>query len=134
MNANALRSRKRPAQGAKAKAGRAPQGRLERGVVLQNAWSPGGSGTDSVNAFSAQYLLNYNLDDGWHLYSNATITADWTAKAGDRWTVPVGGGVGKVITVGKQSMSASLQTFKNIETRTDGPGWSWNFQVALLFP
>jgi hypothetical protein len=39
-----------------------------------------------------------------------------------------------VFAVGKQSMSASLQAFKNVATRTDGPTSSWNLQLALLFP
>ncbi len=34
------------------------------GVVLQNVWSFGGDGPDEVNAFGAQYFLNYNLPDG----------------------------------------------------------------------
>jgi hypothetical protein len=104
------------------------------GVVLQNVWSLGGSGINRVNEFGAQYILNYNFPHGWYLYSNATITADWTADASDRWTLPVGGGFGKVFKVGKQSMSASVQAFSNVITPNGGPKWSWNFQMSLLFP
>ena len=111
-----------------------PKNNWSAGVVLQNVWSLGGSGSDRVNEFSAQYIVNYNLPDGWYLYSNATITADWTAKAHDQWTVPLGGGVGKVFTVGKQSVNVALQAFKNVATPTGGPTWSWNLQLALLFP
>lgn len=104
------------------------------GVVAQNVWSLGGSGIDEVNEFSAQYFLNYNLPRGWFLFSNATITADWVEPSDDRWTVPAGGGFGKVFNIGKQSMSASLQGLSNVVTPNGGAKWSLNFQFSLLFP
>jgi hypothetical protein len=111
-----------------------PQDKWNAGLVLQNGWSlGGGSGVDKVNAFGAQYLFSYNLPDGWSLYSNATITADWTKKQSDTWTVPVGGGAGKLLYVGPLPVSVSLQAFYNVVTPTDGPNWSANFQLALLF-
>jgi hypothetical protein len=111
-----------------------PQDRWNAGLVLQNAWSlGGGSGVNKVNAFGAQYLFSYNLPDGWSLYSNATVTADWTKEQSERWTVPVGGGVGKLFYVGPLPVSASLQAFYNVVTPTDGPNWSVSFQLAFLF-
>lgn len=104
------------------------------GVVLQNVWSLGGSGTNKLNEFGAQYLFNYNLKHGWFLYSNSTITADWEATSSDRWTVPVGGGAGKIFKLGKQSISASFQVFSNVVRPDDAPRWGWNLQVTLLFP
>lgn len=104
------------------------------GVVLQNVWSLGGDGNDEVNAFGAQYFLNYNLPDGWFLYSNATISADWLSPSSDRWTLPVGGGVGKVFTIGKQSASASIQGLYNTIRPNGTPDWAVNLQFSLLFP
>lgn len=104
------------------------------GVVLQNVWSVGGDGRNEVNVFGAQYFLNYNLSQGWYLYSNSTITADWTADSDDRWTVPVGGGFGKVFTVGGHSMSASLQGVANVVRPDDSAEWAVNFQFSILFP
>jgi len=104
------------------------------GVVLQNVWSLGGQGLNEVNEFGAQYFVNYNLPKGWFLYSNSTVTADWTANSGDRWTLPVGGGVGKVFTVGEQSMSASLQGVANVVRPANAPTWALNLQVSFLFP
>jgi len=104
------------------------------GLVLQNAWSlGGGSGVNKVNALGAQYLLSYNLPDGWSLYSNATITSNWTKEPSERWTGPVGGGVGKLFFAGKQPISISLQGFYNVVTPTGGPNWSLSFQLAFLF-
>ena len=104
------------------------------GLVLQNGWSLGNaSGINKVNAFGAQYLFSYNLPDGWSIYSNATIASDWTKEQSERWTVPLGGGVGKLFYVGKLPISISLQGFYNVVTPTGGPNWSMNFQLAFLF-
>jgi len=104
------------------------------GVVLQNVWSLGGSGTDKVNVFSAQYLANYNLPQGWYLYSNSTVTSDWNISQGEQWTVPVGGGLGKILSIGKQSASASFQVFYNAIRPEFAPRWAGNIQFSLLFP
>jgi len=103
-------------------------------VVLQNIWSPGGTGTDEVNDFSAQYLDNYNFSGGWYLFSNSSITADWLNESVDRWTAPVGLGVGKVIAIGKQSAIITFQGVSNVVRPDNTPGWALNFQFALLFP
>jgi hypothetical protein len=104
------------------------------GVVLQNLWSTDGSSDDEFNVFGAQYIFNYNLNDGWYLYSNATITADWEADSDNRWTVPVGGGAGKIFNIGEQPVSASAQLFSNVEKPAGSADWGLNFQFALLFP
>ena len=96
------------------------------GIVLQNVWSLGGHGNDEVNAFGAQYFLNYNLPKGWFLFSNATISADWLSPSSDRWTLPVGAGFGKIFTIGKQSASTTIQGLYNT-VRPDGtPDWGIN--------
>jgi hypothetical protein len=110
------------------------KGQASAGVVLQNIWSLGGSGANKVNLFGAQYFLTYNLPKGWFLYSNATITANWLAASEDRWTVPVGGGVGKIFNIGKQSVSLSAQLFYNIITPRNGPEVTGVVQFAFLFP
>ena len=104
------------------------------GVLLENAWSFAGSGHEKVNQFSAQYFLNYNLPGGWFLESNATVTADWEADQSDRWTVPLGGGFGKVFTLGSHFLSVSTQAFYNEPRPSTGPQWSVVLGLQLLFP
>ena len=43
-----------------------------------------------------QPFVNYNFPDGWYVTSSPIITADWETGHGDRWTVPIGGGFGRV--------------------------------------
>ena len=81
-----------------------------------------------------QPFVNYNLPDGWYLVSGPIITANWEADGDDRWTVPVGGGFGKIFRIGDQPINASVQGFYNAEHPTIGPEWTARFQLQLLFP
>ena len=78
------------------------------GVLLNNQWSVGGNPLrPPVNAFLAQPFLNYNMAHGWYLTTSPIITSNWLAASGQQWTVPVGGGFGRVFRVGDQPVNAS---------------------------
>jgi len=104
------------------------------GLVVQNVWSLGADSANEVNVFAGQYILNYNLPNGWFLQSNATITRNWLADSDNGWTVPVGGGFGKIFKIGKQPMSLSVQAFSNVVRPTGGANWSAMVQLSFLFP
>ena len=87
-----------------------------------------------VNLTAVQPFLNYNMADGWYLSSAPTITANWSAPSRQQWTIPIGGGVGKVFKMGKQPVNASLRAYHNIEAPATGADWQLQFQVQLLFP
>ena len=104
------------------------------GSLFSNVKSVGGgSGTD-VNLFTWQYFINYNLANGWYLTTAPIITANWEADGSNRWTVPFGGGVGKVMKFGKQPVNLNIQAYKNVETPEFGADWQLRLQLQLLFP
>ena len=78
--------------------------------------------------------MNYNLDGGWYAVSSPVVTANWKAPSDDTWTVPVGGGMGRIFSVGGQAMNAQVQAFYNIERPEYGPDWSLRLQLQFLFP
>jgi len=45
------------------------------------------------------------LPDGFYLTSSPIWTVDWKANSGQQWTVPLGGGVGKIFHLGKLAIS-----------------------------
>jgi hypothetical protein len=111
------------------------QGRWVFGALANNVWSYAGDGDrGSVNAFLVQPFINYNLDAGWFLVSAPVITSNWKADSDQRWTVPLGGGVGRVFPIGRQPINTSLQAFYNVERPTGGPEWSVRFNLQFLFP
>jgi len=65
-------------------------------LAVRNEWSVGSNGTrDDVNRLLLDYLLFYNLPKLFYLVYEPIITADWEANPGDRWTLPVGIGLGR---------------------------------------
>ncbi len=104
------------------------------GSLLSNVWSFAGSGSQDVNLFTWQYFLNYNLPEGLYLTSSPIITANWEADSGNKWTVPFGGGIGKIFKIGKQPVNGQIQAFYNAEKPEFGPDWQLRFQFQFLFP
>ncbi len=105
------------------------------GGLANQIWSFAGDGSrPAVSQFLLQPFVNYNLPNGWYLTSSPVITANWNAAGGDQWTVPIGGGAGKLFRVGTQPLNASLQLYWNAVRPTNGADFSLRAQVQLLFP
>lgn len=112
------------------------QGPWVAGALVQNIWSfAGDSDTSDVNQLLVQYFVNYNLPNGWYLTSSPIITANWEADSENRWTVPFGGGFGRLFRIGELPVNAQLQAFYNVE-KPDvlGPDWTLRFQIQFLLP
>ncbi len=107
------------------------------GVVARNLWSfAGDSYRQDVNLLLIQPFINYNFSNGWYLTSTPSILANWEAdQKRNRWTVPIGGGVGKVIFRGeKHPINIRLQSFYLLEKPDIAPDWSILFNFRILFP
>ncbi len=106
------------------------------GALVNNIWSVGGdSGRGNVNQMTLQPFLNYNFSDGWYLTSSPLITANWEADSDNRWTLPLGGGFGRVFRVGKQPVNAQLTAYYNALSPEDtGSEWQLRFNLQFLFP
>jgi len=104
------------------------------GSLFSNVWSFAGSGDQDINLFTWQYFLNYNLPKGWYLTSAPIITANWEADSDNTWTIPFGGGFGKIFKIGKQPINGQVQAFYNVEKPENGPDWQLRLQLQFLFP
>ena len=105
------------------------------GVLANNIWSVSDSGTGgSYNNGLIQPFVNYNFDGGFYIVSGPIITANWKAESSQRWTVPVGGGVGKIFHLGKLPVNSTVQAYYNVVTPDNGPNWQIRAQVQFMFP
>ena len=105
------------------------------GALANNVWSfAGNENREYVNFLFVQAICNYNLPKGWYLNSIPFITADWTETGTDRWTVPIGGGIGKITRIGRQPVNVQLGAYWNVVRPTDAADWSLRLQVQFMFP
>lgn len=106
------------------------------GFLVNNLWSfAGDEDRDRVNAMTLQPFFNFNLPEGWYLTSSPIITANWEADSANRWTLPIGGGIGRVFKIGRQPVNAQISGYYNVMTPDDtGANWQLRTQFTFLFP
>lgn len=102
------------------------------GALLNNVWA--GSGPRRVDLLTLNPFVNYNLRSGWYLASTPVVTANWVKKGSDRWTVPVGGGFGRVFPFAGIHLNARLEVFRNVARPDGAPAAQVQFQLQMLFP
>ena len=102
------------------------------GMLAHNVWA--GSGQERINEMTLSPFVYYNLKDGWYFVSSPVITSNWVATSGNRWTVPLGGGVGRLFKIDNQAVNTRLQGLYNAVRRDFGPRWQLQVQVQFLFP
>jgi hypothetical protein len=105
------------------------------GALVTQVWTFADDDTDpEVNQFLVQPFLNYNFGKGWALSVAPSITANWDANPGQRWTVPLGVGLSRTTIFNGRPMNTGVQYYYNIE-RPDGAGASQiRFTLSLLYP
>ncbi len=87
-----------------------------------------------VNTFYFQPIFTYFLPKKWYLTTAPILLSNWEAEKDQRWTVPLGGGAGKMFTLGKMPMDFQVQSFYNV-VRPDGHSdWQLRLQLKLIFP
>jgi hypothetical protein len=111
------------------------QGHWLYGSLVYNVFSVAGpSSRSDVNQMLMQPFVNYNLRRKWYLTSSPYVTANWEKRRNERWTVPVGGGVGKIAHFGKLPVNIYAQLFRNLKSPEGTTDWSARVQVQFLFP
>lgn len=107
------------------------------GGLVNNVWSVSeDTGRQDVNQFLFQPFVNYNFPDipGRYLTFAPIITANWEAESGDRWTVPLGLGIGQIFKIGKQPLNGQVSAYYNVEKPEYGADWQLRIQLQFLFP
>jgi hypothetical protein len=111
------------------------QGPWVFGALINNVWSfAGDDARPDVNQMLIQPFLNFNLPAGWYLTASPVVTANWKADSDNRWTVPIGGGAGKILKIGAQPVNVQLSAYYNVVRPDDAAEWQLRLQIQLLFP
>jgi hypothetical protein len=105
------------------------------GGLISQVWDVTNSSDSSedISAMVLQPFINYNFEEGWYVTYAPVITADWEAK-GEQWTVPVGGGVGRVVHLAKQAVNFKAAVYGNVIKQDQGSDYNVQLSATLLFP
>jgi len=105
------------------------------GVLANQVWSiAGDSERRDVSKGLLQYFIVRQLGNGWYVNSAPSITVNWKAEPGQRWTVPFGGGFGKVAFLGRLPINTQVGAYVNAVAPDVGPDWQLRVQVQILLP
>jgi hypothetical protein len=105
------------------------------GVLVNNIWSlSGGKQGGAYNNGLIQPFVNYNFKEGFYLTSAPIVTVDWKADGDQRWTVPLGGGAGKIFHFGRLPVNMQVSAYYNVVKPDFGANWQLRAQVQLMFP
>ena len=107
-------------------------GNLSVSFLANNQW-----GQDGFNTMTLQPMLFYNVPSipGFTINYTGPTTADWSASASNRWTVPLGAGVSKTFAVGGgYGIDVLAGAYYYVVSPDGGPDWSFKFNVSILFP
>jgi hypothetical protein len=105
------------------------------GVLVNNIWSltsdkQGGAYNNGL----IQPFVNYNFEGGLYLTTAPILTVNWKAENSQQWTVPLGGGVGKIFHLGKLPVNTQISAYYNVVRPDFGANWQIRAQVQLMFP
>jgi hypothetical protein len=117
------------------------------GALVNNVFSVAASThRPYVNQMLLQYFINYNLKKGWFLTSAPIITANWRSNgsgeastgndttSGSVWTIPAGGGAGRIMRLGYQPVNIAVNFYGNAVHPPGASSWGMRIQIALLYP
>lgn len=107
------------------------------GALANNVFDVGGDGDrERINQMLVQPFVNYNFPThpGRYLTFSPIVTANWKAETGNKWTIPLGLGIGQIIKVGRLPLNLQASYYNNIETPDFGPDYQVRLQIAALFP
>lgn len=107
------------------------------GALVNNVWSVSkDDNRRDVNQMLLQPFINYNFPDkpGRYLSFSPVITADWKAQDGQRWTVPLGLGIGQIMRFGHQPVNLQVAGYYNVERPDLAARWQMRLQIQFLFP
>jgi hypothetical protein len=103
------------------------------GVFPQHWWSVGGDSSRSdVSLTNIQYFLYYappwDPKAQWRIGMSPNISINWTAE-GDKVTLPVGMGIGRMFEIGKLPVRIQLEVDYSVIHPDDKIGSRWDFRL-----
>jgi hypothetical protein len=105
------------------------------GMLANHLWSyAGDADRRPVDQTFLQPFVSYGTRRGLTFTVATESTANWTAAPGQRWTVPILGGVSKVTRLGRRPLSVGVSGGYFVEKADGGPSWRLRTTLTLIVP
>jgi hypothetical protein len=106
------------------------------GALGQQWWSYAGDGDrESTSQANVQYFIQYMFGDHWQIGMAPNILIDWKADQDNRFTVPVGLGIGKLVKIGPLPVKFTVEVdYMAIHPDDFGQHWGVRFQMIPVLP
>ncbi len=125
-------------------------GKWSAGPAFRVAWRPGKWNLGGIFVYLRSYagdadrsdvdqlmirgLIRRQLGNGWYLTSNPIITANGSVPSGQRWLVPLGGGIGKRLAIGSSEIAVAVHAYANVIKPDGAPDGLFRFDVVIPIP
>jgi hypothetical protein len=107
------------------------------GVLAQQWWSFAGDNGSrpGTNQSNIQYFIQYLFGENWQIGMAPNILIDWKADQSQRFTVPVGLGIGKMVKFGPLPVKFTLEGDYMVVNPDDfGQRYGIRFQIIPVLP
>jgi hypothetical protein len=102
-------------------------------IAAQRRSFAGSSSRREVNQLLIRGAIRRQINADWYFVSAPIITANWGLQ-GQKWLVPVGGGVGRRFRVGGYPWAWSAQAYYNAIRPDTAPDWVFRLGLIAAFP
>jgi hypothetical protein len=103
--------------------------------ILGNDVILASEGGESASITSGQYFYTVNLTNGWQITGSPTYSYNHKAAKGNKLTLPIGGGVNKVMVFGKMPIKFNLQYWYYVASPDNfGPQHQIRFTISPVVP
>lgn len=110
------------------------QGPVVAGVRVNQLWSfAGDDERPDVNQMAFEYFLYANLGSGWWIGTSPVNFANWEAEPDQTWTIPIGGGFGKIVG-SRVPLNLKLEAYGYADAPDNDADWSLMFGLEYLIP
>ena len=108
--------------------------RLDFGFFIWQSWTfAGDDSRKDVNQLFGKPFVIYDLNEKWDLvYIPLGLSYSWRG-AGNKGTVPLGGGVRRLFELGGQKMGFQVQLFDYVARKKTDPEWELRMTIEFLF-
>ena len=104
------------------------------GLRANHLWSfAGASDRPDINRTTIEYFAYANFKNGWWIGTSPINVANWDEPSDEIWTIPLGGGFGKVIKRDHAPINLKCEAYSYLDNAPADTDWTLMLSCEFLF-